>query len=297
MADTPTLVLLGNPSVHESITENGKVIGHQPRPDLGARVTEWHVPKHVVDALLAGAKDMEAALEHRDRTSLLVHLLTTDEAQDWEIAYKHAITVVNHHAARGIDWVASSNPKLQKALATFLGAAEHQATTELHHLAERDPRLEDLLQLVGIEQERWPEVEAGIEGPTALKTTAGVDLIAGNAFGTSATVAQLNFIALTANSEAPKASNTSLAGEITTVGGGLIRAQASYSHTNGTSEAKLTITFTANGTDSLPVTANKFGVFNKATSGGTMGIETAITATTFNASSDNATLTETLTIT
>lgn len=130
-----------------------------------------------------------------------------------------------------------------------------------------------------------------------MKTNAGVDAMLAQIHDTAAAPNRFNYIALTADSTAPSASDTSLASEITTASGGLIRKQATYAHTNGTSTATLTATFTANGSDSLPVTVAKFGVFN-ASSSGTLGYETLLSATaTFTASGDNMTLTETITLT
>lgn len=129
------------------------------------------------------------------------------------------------------------------------------------------------------------------------KTNGGTDAMLGQIAGTSAQPAAFNYIGLTANSTAPAATDTTLTGEITTAGGGLVRAQAAYAHTTGTNTATLTKTFTANGTDALPVTVAKFGVFNAA-SAGTLGFETLLSASaTFSASGDNMTLTETLTLT
>lgn len=129
------------------------------------------------------------------------------------------------------------------------------------------------------------------------KSSAGVDAMLAQMFGTSAQPAPFNYMAVTANTTAPAAGNTSLAGEITTVGGGLIRKQAAYAHTNGAATATLTATFTANGTDSLPVTLGKFGVFN-ASSAGTLGLETLLSTTaTLSASGDSCAITDTITLT
>lgn len=131
--------------------------------------------------------------------------------------------------------------------------------------------------------------------PIALLTNGGRDAIHAQAFSTSAQPASSNYIALTANSSAAVATDTTLTAEITTAGGGLIRAQATYAHTTGTNTTTLTKTFTANGSDSLPVTVAKVGVFNASTSG-TMTFETLMNATaTYNVSGDSVALTETVT--
>ena len=285
-----TIVRLGNPSVHESKTEKGKIVGYTQRADLGHQVTELHLPHELRDVLLEQRDQLEKAISSHSRADLLTRLLDNQGLPEWAKVLRHVAGVVSQHARAGVEWVHCEDADLQHVFSAFYGA---------HVLALSGPErdLAEILELADHERARWETINDGIEGPTALKTTAGVDLAAGNVFGTSATVAQLNYVALTANEEAPKTSNTSLAGEITTAEGGLLRKLATYAHTTGTATATLTVTFTANPKDALPVTVHKFGVFNKSVSGGTMGIETALTATTFNAAEDNATLTETLTIT
>lgn len=130
-----------------------------------------------------------------------------------------------------------------------------------------------------------------------LITNAGKDHLFASTYGTSAQPAAMNYLALTANTTAPAAGDTTLTGEITTAGGGLLRKQATYAHTTGTSTATLTATWTANGSDALPVTIGKVGGFN-ASSAGTMGLETLLSPTaTLSASGDSTTVTETITAT
>jgi hypothetical protein len=106
------------------------------------------------------------------------------------------------------------------------------------------------------------------------------------------------YMALTANATAPSASDTALTGEITTSGGGLIRQAAAYAHTAGASTYTLTGTFTANGSDSLPVTIAKIGTFDTLTGAtGVMLHETLLSATaTLSAVSDALTVTQTVTM-
>lgn len=130
-----------------------------------------------------------------------------------------------------------------------------------------------------------------------MLTTAGKDFIAG-ALGdrSGSRPAAADYLALTANSASPAAGDTALTAEIATASGGLIRAQATYAHTGGASTYTLTKTFTANGSDVLPVTIAKIGVFN-ASSGGSMPWTSLLSSTaTLNASGDSMTLTETITI-
>jgi hypothetical protein len=106
------------------------------------------------------------------------------------------------------------------------------------------------------------------------------------------------FMGLTANSSAAVATDTSLAGEITTAGGGLVRKICPYAHTAGVASYTLTPVFTANGSDSLPVTIAKIGVFTSmvvSDTTSTMMFETLLNSTaTLSSSGDQLTITETI---
>lgn len=129
-----------------------------------------------------------------------------------------------------------------------------------------------------------------------MRVDSGTDHQAAVMATTGSQPAPANYIGLTANSTNPAAGDTTLAGEITTAGGGLVRAQATYAHTTGAASYTLTKTFTANGSDSLAVTIAKIGVFN-ASSSGTMVFETKFATTaTLSASGDQLTVTETVTL-
>ncbi len=109
------------------------------------------------------------------------------------------------------------------------------------------------------------------------------------------------FMGLTANTTTPgtPSTSTSLTAEITTGGGGLIRKICPYAHTPSANTYTLTPVFTANGSDSLPVTIAKIGVFLSmvvADTTFTMMFETLLNATaTLSASGDQLTITETVT--
>lgn len=102
--------------------------------------------------------------------------------------------------------------------------------------------------------------------------------------------------ALTADATAPGASDTTLPSEITTAAGGLKRKLATYAHTTGVASYTLTTVFTANGSDSLPVTIAKMGCFNSVVPAtGRLLFETAVSPTaTLSASGDQLTLTHTI---
>ncbi|HZQ33732.1 MAG TPA: hypothetical protein VFB19_18620 [Mycobacterium sp.] len=128
-----------------------------------------------------------------------------------------------------------------------------------------------------------------IKGPTALYTNAGRDYVSTQLWG------NLKYVALTANTTPPSAGDTTLTAEITTASGGLIRAAGTPAHTTGASTTTITITHTANGSDLLPVTIGKEGLFTAATSG-TMGFETLLgTTATLSAVGDALTSTWTIT--
>lgn len=74
----------------------------------------------------------------------------------------------------------------------------------------------------------------------------------------------VRFMGLSANTTSlgTPSTNTSLPGEITTAGGGLIRQACAWAHTASTAVTTLTAVFTANGSDSLPVTLGSEGTFS-----------------------------------
>ena len=135
--------------------------------------------------------------------------------------------------------------------------------------------------------DRWydPTAPGGAAGSTPGATTVYVILPGG---------APAWYMALTANNGAPAGGDTSLTGEITTGGGGLIRKICTYAHTGGAASFSLTAVYTANGSDSLPVTVAKIGIFNSLVSG-QMLFETLLSATaTISASGDQLTVTDTV---
>lgn len=135
------------------------------------------------------------------------------------------------------------------------------------------------------------------EPPAMLLTNSGRDALHQQHLGTSAQPAAFFYLALanSATATAPAATDTTLVGEITTAGGGLLRGSATFSHTAGTNTSTLTKTFTANASDSLPVTVSQLGVFNAA-SAGTMSYKTPLSANaTLSISGDNVAVTETIT--
>lgn len=131
--------------------------------------------------------------------------------------------------------------------------------------------------------------------PVALQTFAGRDALHDQHMGASQP-ARFNQIAVSANAVAESTGSTTLPGEITTAGGGLVRATATYAHTLGTNTSTLVRTVTANVSDVLPVVIAKVGVLNAA-SAGTLGYEKLMTPTaTLSGAGDNVVITFTPTI-
>lgn len=106
------------------------------------------------------------------------------------------------------------------------------------------------------------------------------------------------YMALTTNTTAPSATDTTLASEITTAGSGLIRKLATYAHTTGVASFSLAATFTGTSTDQSTgaQTIAKIGVFNTLSgSTGRMQFETLLSQTaTITATGDALTVTDTI---
>lgn len=124
---------------------------------------------------------------------------------------------------------------------------------------------------------------------TNLRTNAGADWQAA-VMGSDTQPASAQWIALTTNTGAPAAGDTTLTGEIAS--GGLARAEGTYAHTNGTTSYTITFTFTATATHTA---VHKAGLFN-ASSAGTMVFETNLSSDVSLVSSDTLTITWTVNI-
>ena len=122
-----------------------------------------------------------------------------------------------------------------------------------------------------------------------LITNAGLDFISAQIGSTSTGSNGANYIALSSDSTAPAATDTTLTGEIS--GSGLDRAQGTYSHTAGTNTFTVQEVFNASGTVSA---IQKTGLFT-ASSGGTMMAENTFSSVNV-ISGDQLTVTWTITI-
>jgi len=142
--------------------------------------------------------------------------------------------------------------------------------------------------------DRWYDISAlPATAGTAAATTPGAaawQIVAGNA--------PASYVALTATSTAAVDGDTTLTGEITTAGGGLIRSLGTYAHTAAGTTTTLTKTYTANGSDTLPVTVAQIGVFQGVvTAASRMVFRTLLSSSaTLSASGDQLQVTETVTL-
>lgn len=129
-----------------------------------------------------------------------------------------------------------------------------------------------------------------------MKTNAGNDYAAAQLGGSPSATNVAKYVGLTANGTAPAAGDTSLTGEISTAGGGLVRKAGTYAHTTGTANYTITTTFTATASDALPVTINKRGIFDQA-AGGALVFETLVSpSATLSAAGDQLTITDTISV-
>lgn len=137
--------------------------------------------------------------------------------------------------------------------------------------------------------DRW--YVPGTPGGTAAATpsgTTGYSLLPG---GPPAL-----FMGLSANATAVSMSDVALPSEIATAGGGLIRKICVMAHTAGANTTTATAVFTANGSDSLPVTVAKLGIGPSIVSTVRNALQTLLSATaTLNVIGDQLTITDTIT--
>ncbi len=260
----PTTVRLGNPNPQMQrrvprVTDEGEIVVDTvttPALHLNQSITTVDMREEFDEE-----EHVEATLStSNDRMlSLIARSLDRHGLRRYAVGVAEVEQIISVHAGGSMPtWVACDDHDFEKALAEHFGCM--------------------------------------IGEPMALLTNLGRDDIHAQHLGTSAQPASYNYLGLTANATAPSASNTSLTAEITTASGGLIRKQATYAHTGGTNTSTLTATFTANGSDVLPVVIAKLGVFNHVTTAATMGYETLLNATaTLTVSGDSVTITETVT--
>ncbi len=232
------------------------------------------------DRAIAAASDLSAA--GPQITTVIREANVADNATREDVILNHVYAtkaVWGMHSAQAPMWVASDDFDVATALAEEFGCPVLPA---------------DLGALAAEQREHWDRISSTIQGPQALMVNGGRDATFDLVFSTGG----YTYIGLTANSSSPAGPDSSLTGQITTSGGGLIAATATYAHTTGASTATLTKTFTANGSDSLPVTIAKVGLRSASGTGGTFHSSTLLSSTaTLSATGDALTVTWTFTLT
>lgn len=140
---------------------------------------------------------------------------------------------------------------------------------------------------------RWEKLPTAAK-PTDNRSIEGATPSPAAAFSIASGTTPAAWIAVSADTEAPKETNETLKGEIKTAEGGLIRALAAFKYLGG-KEYEVKATFTANAKDVVPVTLAKIGIFNAHTSG-IMMFESLLTATAeIKESGDAVTITDVIT--
>lgn len=290
-----TTLELGNAA---PITISGDV--REVQPWMGQQITTVHFP----DGALQEEFSELATQTPNDRVVNRIKRNLTPQEQGYVLAIADIESLWwGTHSDAPPAWVESEDTAFATAVARhFTKDTGHdvpvgrpsgwEPTTVVYPPAGGSPELDTLMDRMGLDV---GDVFGAHYRDEALLTNAGRDGLHAQHLTTGAQPAAFNYMGVSANATAPSASNTTLPGEITTAGGGLLRAQATYAHTTGTNTSTLTRTFTANGSDSLPVTLAKIGILNAA-SVGTLGYETLLSATsTLTVSGDNVTITETVT--
>jgi hypothetical protein len=141
---------------------------------------------------------------------------------------------------------------------------------------------------------RWENLPTAANPSHSRKEEAGEAPVVSSAYSIVSGATPAAWIAVSADTETPLATNETLKGEIKTSEGGLIRALAAF-HYLGSNEYEVKATFTANAHDSVPVTLAKIGIFNAHNSGILM-FESLLTATAeIKESGDAVTITDIVT--
>lgn len=142
--------------------------------------------------------------------------------------------------------------------------------------------------------------------PTAPESTRSAPVSGSSPYMVLQGGAPAFYMGVTANATAFSATDTTLASEIWTSGGGIRRRLASWAHTTGNNPYTIANTFTVNGSDTgLPITVAKIGLFQHfvnttvtTSNSGQMLFETVLgSSAVLSAIGDNVAITDTVTLT
>jgi hypothetical protein len=297
-----TYVLLGNAA---PVSSDGSPAADAEGNPLGNTITQVSMREdwdNEEEATLALSTDNDPVLTQ-------IHEFLDDSFDRVKVGVLEIVDLWQYHATPGDlpEWIESDDDALADALSQWFSIRGHECTigrpagwddsmsgSVRTSLANLPPIGGGALGTDYTPEEFGPDFWLRWRNHNLL-VNAGRDALHAQHLGTSAQPAAFNYMCLSANATAASAANTTLPGEITTAGGGLLRKQMTYAHTAGTNTSTLTGTFTANGSDALPVTVAKIGVLN-AVSVGTLGYETLLgTSATLSLSGDNVAITHTIT--
>lgn len=261
MSDEAVVVLFGNTNPQ---MQERDAEGNQvsvDAPHLNQSVTSWTPGETALDEAHVG----EALSTDNERLlTIIANSLPEQLRAKYALAVFHAEQIIGVHAAGTAPaWVRSNDEGLAEALAAHFNC------------------------------------EVG--EPVAVLTESGRDKLHEQNLKSSAQPVGFEYGALSPSAATPAAADTTLAEEITTAAGGLLRKKMGFAHTAGTNTSTLTETWTANGSDSLPVTIKLFANFNlaKQSEGSGKGMcyeDKLATSATLSASGDSITITFTATV-
>jgi hypothetical protein len=218
--------------------------------------------------------------------SELIHLVPQEKVDDFlrEIGSgTNTVRVTKHAHSR-------PNPRMRGVMKKVL-----DEVFPSHYGISAITRLDELRLLAGLQPRYLAEFFHQCGGELVgvspnLRTNNGIDYVAASLGDTDNRPAVAYYMALSESATAPAATDTSVAGEITTAG--LARTTASYAHTTAATSYTLSKTFTA--TDPGFSAVQKEGILN-AGSGGTLFVENTFTPTAL-VSGDQLTVTHTINI-
>lgn len=317
-----TTVLLGNTAPLTPSADPGAV---PVRANIGNTITEV-----ILRSDYDGDESRHALTTGNDRVLTLIGDALPEADFDLALAVQEINDLWSTaHSADPPEWVESDDPRLAEAIAHWFSSASHDAVGvdvgDLLGMATGDPQFgrtiatwvaarahtcvvgrpegwtsaADAPPLGGGSMEtQWSHFSDDVLSRWRVRellTNGGRDALHAQHLSTAAQPPTFNTMALanSATATTPAVTDTTLTGEITTAGGGLVAGVATYAHTVGTNTTTLTRTYTANASDALPVTMSQIGIRNTTP---TLGYKTALGSNaTLSASGDSLAITWTFT--
>jgi hypothetical protein len=255
-----TAVFFGNPNPQMQVKQADGSVHSIDAPHLEQTVTRFDMQSAVLDPEFV---ELTLSTRNERHLSVLADSLP-DEHKDFAVAVHQCESMLERHTA-GVapTWVSCpDNVELQAALAQHFDCLEGE--------------------------------------PVAVLTNEGRDHMHEQHLKSSGQPVGHEWGALSATATEPGATDTTLQEEITTASGGLIRKKMGFAHSAGTNTSTLTETWTANASDTLPVTIKRWANFNlaKQSEGSGKGIgesDKLSSSATLSAIGDSITVTFTLT--